>query len=103
MSSTAACRAGSARAGRSSGSVRGVIHAATTEEREQLLADFIRFCEIESPSGREREMADALTADLRGLRLDVDEDAAGNLLARIAAAEDAPTVLLCAHMDTVPL
>jgi len=80
-----------------------VIHAATTEERERLLADFIRFCEIESPSGREREMADALTADMRGLGLDVDEDAAGNLLARIAAAEDAPTVLLCAHMDTVPL
>ena len=80
-----------------------MIHAATTEERERLLADFIRFCEIESPSGREREMADALTADMRGLGLDVDEDAAGNLLARIAAAEDAPTVLLCAHMDTVPL
>ena len=80
-----------------------MIHAATTEERERLLADFIRFCEIESPSGREREMADALTADLRGLGLDVKEDAAGNLLARIAAAEDAPTVLLCAHMDTVPL
>jgi len=80
-----------------------VIHAASTEERERLLADFIRFCEIESPSGRERGMADALTADLRGLRLDVEEDAAGNLLARLAAAEGAPTVLLCAHMDTVPL
>ena len=80
-----------------------MIHAASTEERERLLADFIRFCEIESPSGREREMADALTADLRGLGLDVEEDAAGNLLARVTAAEDAPTVLLCAHMDTVPL
>jgi tripeptide aminopeptidase len=80
-----------------------VIHAASTEERERLLADFIRYCEIESPSGRERGMADALTADLRGLDLEVDEDSAGNLLARIPGSEHGPTVLLCAHMDTVPL
>jgi tripeptide aminopeptidase len=80
-----------------------VIHAASTEERERLLADFVRYCEIESPSGRERAMADALTADLRGLELEVEEDEAGNLLARISGPEGAPTVLLCAHMDTVPL
>jgi tripeptide aminopeptidase len=80
-----------------------VIHAASTEERERLLADFVRYCEIESPSGRERGMADALTADLRGLGLEVEEDKAGNLLARIAGPEGAPTILLCAHMDTVPL
>jgi tripeptide aminopeptidase len=80
-----------------------VIHAASTEERERLLADFVRYCEIESPSGQERKMADALTEDLRGLGLEVEEDDAGNLLARIEGAEGAPTVLLCAHMDTVPL
>ncbi|HYN90656.1 MAG TPA: M20/M25/M40 family metallo-hydrolase [Thermoleophilaceae bacterium] len=88
-----------------------MIHAASTEERERLLADFVRFCEIESPSGRERAMADALTEDLRGLGLEVEEDDsgpetgsdAGNLLARIPGPEGAPTVLLCAHMDTVPL
>jgi tripeptide aminopeptidase len=80
-----------------------VIHAASTEEREHLLADFVRYCEIESPSGRERAIADALTADLRGLGLEVDEDESTNLLARIAGPEGAPTVLLCAHMDTVPL
>ena len=80
-----------------------MIHAASTEERERLLADFVRYCEIESPSGREREVADALTGDLRGLGLEVEEDEAGNLLARIAGPEGAPTVLLCAHMDTVPL
>src|SRR5215217_1777942 len=103
MSSTAAYPAGSERAGRSSGSVRFVIHAASTEECERLLADFVRYCEIESPSGRERELADALSDDLRGLGLEVDEDEAGNLLARIPGPEAAPTILLCAHMDTVPL
>jgi tripeptide aminopeptidase len=56
-------------------------------------------------------MADRLTADLRAIGLEVLEDDsseetgsnAGNLLARIAGPDGAPTVLLCAHMDTVPL
>ena len=93
------------------GSVRRVIHAASTEERERLLAEFIRLCEIESPSGRERGVADALTGELRALGLEVEEDDtarqtgsdAGNVLARVPGPEGAPTVLLCAHMDTVPL
>jgi tripeptide aminopeptidase len=88
-----------------------VIHAVSTEERERLLAEFIRFCEIESPSGRERGVADALTAELRGLGIQVEEDDSaartgsdsGNLHALIPGPEGAPTVLLCAHMDTVPL
>ncbi|HEV7846122.1 MAG TPA: M20/M25/M40 family metallo-hydrolase [Thermoleophilaceae bacterium] len=80
-----------------------MIHAASTEERERLLADFIRLCEIESPSGSERGIADALTEDLRELGLEVEEDAAGNLLARVPGPDGGATVLLCAHMDTVPL
>jgi tripeptide aminopeptidase len=88
-----------------------VIHAVSTEERERLLAEFIRFCEIESPSGRERGVADALTEELRSLGIEVEEDDtasqtgsdAGNVLARVPGPEGAPTVLLCAHMDTVPL
>ena len=84
---------------------------ATPEERERLLAEFIRLCEIESPSHRERAMADAVTAELRDLGLEVEEDGtgpdtgsdAGNLLARIPEPEGARTVLLCAHLDTVPL
>ena len=88
-----------------------MIHAASTEERERLLADFIRLCEIESPSGRERGVADALIAELRGLGIEVEEDDSaaqtgsdsGNLHALIPGPERAPTVLLCAHMDTVPL
>jgi tripeptide aminopeptidase len=84
---------------------------ATPEERERLLADFVRFCEIESPSGSERPMADAVTAELRALGLDVEEDDtsaetgsdAGNLLTRLPGPEGARTILLCAHLDTVPL
>jgi tripeptide aminopeptidase len=84
---------------------------ASAEQRERLVADFVRFCEIESPSRRERGMADAITADLEELGLDVTEDASGaetgsdsgNLLARIDGPEGARTILLCAHLDTVPL
>jgi tripeptide aminopeptidase len=84
---------------------------ASPEERERLLDKFVRFCQIESPSGRERGMADAVIAELRAMRLDVEEDGsggetgsdAGNVFARIPGPEGARTVLLCAHMDTVPL
>jgi tripeptide aminopeptidase len=88
-----------------------VVVEASSEERERLVAEFVRLCEIESPSGRERAMADAVTEELRGLGLEVEEDdtaeetgaGAGNLLARIPGPEGARTILLCAHIDTVPL
>ena len=77
------------------GSLGIVIVAASDAERERLVADFVRFCEIESPSGRERAMADAVSAELRELGLEVEEDDttgetgsdAGNLLARILQRE----------------
>jgi tripeptide aminopeptidase len=84
---------------------------ATAEERERLLLDFVGLCEIESPSGSERAVADAVAALLSEIGLDAQEDAtaqqtgsdAGNLLARIPGPDGARTILLCAHMDTVPL
>jgi tripeptide aminopeptidase len=93
-----------------SGSFPPVIPA-SPEERERLLDDFVRLCEIESPSKHERAVADAVRAELEGLGLEVEEDdtaadtgsEAGNLLARIPGPDDARTILLCAHLDTVPL
>jgi tripeptide aminopeptidase len=87
------------------------LQSASTAERERLLQDFVRLCEIESPSRSERAVADAVKADLEGLGLQVEEDDsaadtgsdAGNLLARIEGPPDARTILLCAHLDTVPL
>jgi tripeptide aminopeptidase len=88
-----------------------VVVEASSEERERLVAEFVRLCEVESPSGHERAMADAVAAELRGLGLEVEEDdtaeetgaGAGNVLARIPGPEGARTILLCAHIDTVPL
>jgi tripeptide aminopeptidase len=85
---------------------------ARPEERRRLLEDFVRLCEIESPSRRERSVADAVTRELGALGLSVEEDDtgpetganAGNLFARIPGSRpDGSTILLCAHLDTVPL
>ena len=70
---------------------------------------FVRLCEIPSPTGDERAVADALLEELRGLGVDVLEDDAapaaragsGNLIARVPGRSDA-WVSFFAHMDTVP-
>jgi tripeptide aminopeptidase len=87
------------------------VRPASPQERERLLDDFVRLCEIESPSRRERRVADAVRAELEAVGLEVEEDdtgrdtgsEAGNLLARIPGPGDSRTILLCAHLDTVPL
>jgi tripeptide aminopeptidase len=95
-------------------------------ERRYLNGTFAELCRIESPSGRERKCADRVIAELRALDVRVEEDGAavhagsdsGNLHACVAAARSPspreseggepsngsrPSVLLCAHLDTVPL
>jgi tripeptide aminopeptidase len=85
------------------------VRRATEAEREQLNETFSALCRIESPSGRERECADWVIAELDGIGIGVEEDDAGrevgsdagNLLARIPGSGP-DTILLCAHLDTVP-
>ncbi|HEY4429255.1 MAG TPA: M20/M25/M40 family metallo-hydrolase [Solirubrobacteraceae bacterium] len=95
-------------------SAGAAVPRAGTIERRHLNDIFAELCRIESPSGRERACAERVTAELRGLGLAVEEDGAGavtgsdcgNLLARIPAAADTGgrrSLLLCAHLDTVPL
>jgi tripeptide aminopeptidase len=87
------------------------LQGASAAERERLLDDFVRLCEIESPSRAERAVADAVRAELEALGLAVQEDdssdetgsATGNIFARIEGPPEARTILLCAHLDTVPL
>jgi tripeptide aminopeptidase len=87
------------------------LQSASSAERERLLDDFVRLCQVESPSTQERKVADLVRAELEALGLAVEEDNSaaetgsqtGNLLARIEGPPDARTILLCAHLDTVPL
>ena len=75
----------------------------------RLEETFVRLCEIRSPTGEEREIADTVAAELRALGLEVSEDdaavpaeaGAGNLLARLPGLGDG-WVMFCAHLDTVP-
>ena len=86
------------------------MRRASDAERERLHETFATLCRIESPSGRERACADWVARELRALGLEVDEDdagpragsEAGNLLTRIPGSSS-NSILLCAHLDTVPL
>ncbi len=76
---------------------------------DRLRETFVRLCEIRSPTGEEREVADTLLAELRALGLEVEEDdsaglaeaGAGNILARLPGRGDR-WAMFCAHIDTVP-
>jgi len=87
------------------------VERASAQEKDALARTFVTLCEIESPTGRESPVADAIRAALGELGLEVYEDATmaqtgadcGNLLCRIPGPEGARTIMICAHMDTVPL
>lgn len=71
----------------------------------------MRLCEIESPSGRELEVANAVRTELEQAGIAVKEDDSahqtgaqcGNLVAKLPGETTGRTVMLCAHLDTVPL
>ncbi len=85
------------------------MRPASDVERRRLNETFARLCAIPSPFGSERACAEAVARELRTMGLDVEEDGAaqesgaecGNLLARIPGRSER-TILLCAHLDTVP-
>ncbi len=76
------------------------MRPASEAEKARLGELFAALCRIPSPFGHERECADRVIAELRGMGITADEDERGNLLATIPGRSDR-TVLLCAHIDTV--
>jgi tripeptide aminopeptidase len=85
------------------------MRLASDVERRRLNQTFARLCAIPSPFGSERACGEAVARELGGMGVDVEEDGAaaeagaecGNLLARIPGRGER-TILLCAHLDTVP-
>jgi tripeptide aminopeptidase len=77
------------------------LRPASQAEKTRQGELFVELCRIRSPSWEEAECAEHVTSELRGMGLEVERDEAGNLLARVAGRSDR-TVLLCAHLDTVP-
>jgi tripeptide aminopeptidase len=85
------------------------MRPASDVERRRLNDTFARLCAIPSPFGSERAMAEAVARELATMGVDVEEDGVaaqagaecGNLLARIPGRGER-TIMLCAHLDTVP-
>jgi tripeptide aminopeptidase len=81
----------------------------TGAQRRRVNDLFAELCRIESPFGHERACSERVAHELREMGLEVREDGAGpeagsecgNLLARVPGPAGGPTVLLCAHLDTV--
>ena len=53
------------------------------------------------PTAAEERVAAAIEAELAGLPVTLSKDRMGNLTARLQGAQDAPRVMLAAHMDEV--
>ncbi len=85
------------------------MRPASDVERRRLNETFARLCAIPSPFGCEKAIAEAVARELGAIGVDVGEDGVaadvgaqcGNLLARIPGRGER-TILLCAHLDTVP-
>lgn len=84
------------------------MRPASELEQRRLGETFARLCEVPSPSGDERGVAELVKAELESLGLEVTEDDcaarlggnSGNLFARVGPQEG-PQLMLCGHMDTV--
>jgi tripeptide aminopeptidase len=77
------------------------LRPASEAERARLNDTFADLCRILSPSGDEAACAEHVTDELHAMGLSVEPDDAGNLLTRIRGRGER-TILLCAHLDTVP-
>ena len=72
------------------------------EQSEAALAEQIAFCEVPAPPFHEQARGEHLMARFRAEGLeDVRRDAEGNVIARVPAQEDGPSVVVAAHLDSV--
>jgi len=70
--------------------------------KDQILAEWIALTEINAPSGKERDRAEAVRKLLESLKLDkVHYDAKGNLIAVRKGTGGGKPVVFDAHLDTV--
>jgi tripeptide aminopeptidase len=71
-------------------------------QRDQILAEWVALTEVNAPSGKERDRAEAVRKVLSSLKLDkVFYDAKGNLIALRKGTGGVKPVVFDAHLDTV--
>ncbi len=78
------------------------MRPASEAEKARLAETFTELCRIPSPSWEETACAGRVAGELRAMGLEVEADDAGNLLARVRGRGER-SILLCAHLDTVPV
>ena len=79
-----------------------MTRASSEAERARLNDLFAELCAIPSPSGDEAAMRERVVAFMEAIGCACSIDDAGNVLTRVGPADREPSVLLCAHLDTVP-
>jgi len=61
---------------------------------------FIKLVEIDSPVGKEKELASFVMGELEKLNFNPEQDKFGNIIARSKNFDPEKSILLCAHLDT---
>jgi len=70
-------------------------------QQKRLVETFLALVRVDSPSGHEAKLSDALVKELIKLDGDPHQDEIGNIVAYFNGNGSDDTVMLCAHMDTV--
>ncbi|HTE45756.1 MAG TPA: M20/M25/M40 family metallo-hydrolase [Gemmatimonadaceae bacterium] len=77
-------------------------HARLAARDDAIIRTQITIAQIAAPTGEEHERGGWVARRFRDCGLaDIHTDAAGNVIGRRTGAQDAPAVVICAHLDTV--
>jgi acetylornithine deacetylase/succinyl-diaminopimelate desuccinylase-like protein len=77
-------------------------HARLAAHDDAIIRTQIAVAQIAAPTGEEHERASWVARRFRDCGLsDIETDAAGNVVGRRNGTDDAPPVVICAHLDTV--
>lgn len=69
--------------------------------KAEILKEWITLTEINAPSKHEQERAAAVEKLLKKMKVDIQRDSAGNIIATRKGTGSGPTVIVDAHLDTV--
>ena len=72
-----------------------------SQERRWINEQHLKICRVPAPTFREQQRADYLVSAFRAIGRLARIDEAGNVVAPITLAGDAPSIAVTAHMDTV--
>jgi len=72
-----------------------------TREKSWINQQHLELCRIPAPTFFEQKRAEWMAQRFAGIGWDARLDRAGNVVARLSAADDGPYIVISAHLDTV--